>query len=185
VFTSKILQNPSSYIDPPPENIILSYAENQTTYDDIKNKLPHVEFVKGLSFSLPENKRNLIIIDDQMTLSVNDKKIHWLFTQGIHHGSTSVIYISQNLYPQGKYSVDIRRNLNYFCIMKSPTFTRSIMDLDRQLFGCSGYLLDSYKNATNSKPYTYLVVDIHPKSNDLLRIQSGIFPGENHIIHLP
>jgi len=144
-----------------------------------------VQFVKGLSFSLPENKRNLIIIDDQMTSSVNDKKIHWLFTQGIHHRSTSVIYISQNLYPQGKFSVDIRRNIHYYCILKSPTFTRSIIDLDRQIFGSKGKLHDAYKNVTASKPYTYLIVDIHPKTNDLLRLRSGIFPTENSIILIP
>ena len=38
VFISKLLENPSLYIDPPPNSIIVSYAEDQSAYEEIKEK---------------------------------------------------------------------------------------------------------------------------------------------------
>ena len=185
VFISKLLQNLSLYIDPPPNSIIVSYAEDQSAYEDIKEKVKNVQFVKGLDFEIPEHNQTLIIIDDQMTNAVKEKRIHQLFTQGIHHKLISVIYISQSLFPKGVYSVDIRKNTNYYVIMKSPTFKGSILDVGRQWFPKNPkFLLETYEDVS-SKSYSYLVIDLHPKSSDKLRVQSGIFPGEDHIVHIP
>jgi len=152
----------------------------------MEEKIENIHFVEGLDFELPENKRNLIIIDDQMNTSVNDKRINWLFTQGIHHHSTSIVFINQNLFPQGKYSVNIRKNINYLIVLKSPTFKSSVRDLGWKLFPESPrFLYSAYSSATDSNPYTYLVIDVHPKSHDKLRVRSGILPGENFIIYIP
>ena len=44
------------------------------------------------------NKRNLIVIDDQMIEAGRDNRIVNLFTKGSHHRNLSVIYIVQNLF---------------------------------------------------------------------------------------
>ena len=70
--------------------------------------MPNVEFVKGIPSDLEQdtffdiNKRNLMVVDDQMENAGWDKRIVNLFTRGSHHHNLSVIYIVQNLFHQGK-----------------------------------------------------------------------------------
>ena len=42
--------------------------------------------------------RNLIVLDDLMTQSGEDKRIGDLFSKGNHHRNLSVIYIVQNIF---------------------------------------------------------------------------------------
>ena len=71
--------------------------------------IPNIEFVKGIPTALeqeayfsPVNKRNLIVIDDQMIEAGKDNRMVNLFTKGSHHRNLSIIYIVQNLFHQGK-----------------------------------------------------------------------------------
>ena len=50
------------------------------------------------------NKRNLMVIDDQMDNAGGDRRIVNLFARGYHHRNLSVICIVQNLLHQGKGS---------------------------------------------------------------------------------
>ena len=53
--------------------------------------IPNIEFVKGIPMALEQdayfsvNKRNLIVIDDQMIEARKDNWIMNLFTKGSHH----------------------------------------------------------------------------------------------------
>ena len=48
--------------------------------------------------------------------------------------------------------------------------------------GNVAYLRDSYADAT-SKPYGYLLIDLKPDTDDLLRLRTDIFPGEIHYVY--
>ena len=88
--------------------------------------IPTIEFVKGIPESLENdsyldvNKRNLIVIDDQMIEAGKDNRIVNLFTKGSHHRNLSVIYIVQNLFHQGKGNLSISLNSHYLVLFKNP-----------------------------------------------------------------
>ena len=70
--------------------------------------IPNVELLKGIPSDLEQdtcfdiNKRNLMVIDDQMENADGDKRIVNLFTRGSHHRNLGVIYIVQNLFHRRK-----------------------------------------------------------------------------------
>ncbi len=183
VFTQKLVNNIESLFHPVPSEIMLSYSEDQPLYHSFNRK--DIKLFKGLDIPLNENNNpKLLIIDDQMN-SCNDQSIQSLFIKGVHHSSTSVIYITQNLYNSGRFARDIRLNSHYMFIFKSPTYTSQIQYLNRQLFPRhKHFLFDAYKKAT-SKPYSYLLVILHPECSDQLRVRSGILPSEDEIIYIP
>ena len=53
------------------------------------------------------SKRNLIIFDDLMTEAKCDQRIADLFTKGSHHRNISIVYLTQNVFPQGRACRDI------------------------------------------------------------------------------
>jgi hypothetical protein len=182
------LLNSMSLINPTPVRIIISYTEDQQVYHDIVQRNPRIELTRGLDFELSDfdsSCPSLIVIDDQMEKVQKEEKIQTLFTKGIHHKSISVILITQNLYPQGKHSRDIRLNSHYLVIMKSPTFASQVNYLGRQLFPKTPcFLPDAYKRATE-KPYSYLFINLHPLCPDNSRVLQGIFSNELKFVYLP
>ena len=72
VWVQSLLQQSQNVMEPPPERIIWCYSQWQPAYSKLLNTVPNIEFVKGIPENLEQdsyfndNKRNLIVIDDQM-----------------------------------------------------------------------------------------------------------------------
>jgi hypothetical protein len=57
--------------------------------------------------------------------------------------------------------------------------------LGRQMFpGQAKYFMESYNDAT-SKPFGYLVCDLHPASDALYQLRTNVFPGEATFVYRP
>jgi hypothetical protein len=137
----------------------------------------HVEFVSTLDKVLEEDffdgkVRNCLILDDQMEEIANNKNASKLFTKYIHHKNISVFFLVQNLFRQGKSMKDITLNCQYIILFKSNRDVGQIQILGRQL-GVK-HLVEAYEKAIKV-PYGYLLVDLHPKTETLLKLQSNIF----------
>ena len=106
VWTKKLLL--SSLIQPSPERIIWCYGQWQPLYDNIRKRIPRIEFVNGKPDHLNDqhyidvSKRNVLVFDNLMTEAKCDQRIAGLFTKGSHHRNISVVYLTQNLFPQGE-----------------------------------------------------------------------------------
>jgi hypothetical protein len=187
-LVKKLLCQDTNIIEPCPKRIIVSYTERQPAYDEMAEHNNTIEFRQGLDFDMSEfdsNNPTVIVIDDQMNDVLRNEKIQTLFTRGIHHKSVSIILLTQNFYPQGKFGRDIRLNCHYFIVMRSPTFVSQIQYLGRQVFPHhSKFLLDAYKKAT-ANPYSYLFINLHPLCNDKTRVLQGIFSGEHKYVYFP
>ena len=96
------------------------------------------------------SKRNLIIFDDLMTEAKCDQRIADLFTKGSHHRNISIVYLTQNVFPQGRACRDIA--LNTTC----ATFMRKFED-------------------ATARPYGYLVLDLKSSTSEQDRLQTDIF----------
>ena len=60
------------------------------------------------------------MFDDLMTEAKCDQRIADLFTKGSHHRNISVVYLTQNLFPQGKACRDIILNTQYMVLFNNP-----------------------------------------------------------------
>jgi len=185
VFTLNLIKNIDTLIQPKITEIVLSYTEDQLLYNEIKNADSRVVLVKDLEYSITSKGNTLIVIDDQMNDVMKDKNIQDLFIKGVHHRSVSVILITQNLFPPGKYGRTIRLNATYLVIFKSLQFNSAVKTLGQQLFpSYKNFLYSAYQQATVS-PYTYLFVNMHPNCEDKIRVRSGILPFEECVIYTP
>lgn len=102
--------------------------------------------------------------------SQKSKSVANLFTRGCHHQNISVIFITQNLFHQGKYSRDISLNFTHLCIMNNPRDRTQFQYSARQLFPENAKELSRvYKDITAEKPYSYLFIDLNQKTHNLFR----------------
>jgi hypothetical protein len=75
-------------------------------------------------------------------------------------------------------------NSHYYILFKNKRDVNQIKTLGRQLFpGKSDILVESYLDST-SKPYGYLLIDLHPKSDEAYMLRSLIFPDENMVLYM-
>jgi len=185
-YTTKIIKSLDKLIIPNVNNVVILFKEMQSDYLNMKEIDARICFIRGLDFSIENLKENtLVIIDDLMTECGKNKQVQELFTSGVHHKNISVIFLTQNLFNQGKFARDIRLNTHYFTIFKTPTFNSQVRYLGQQVFPeTPRFLYEAYKQATLN-PYSYLFISLHPLTADKIRVQSGILPGEDRVIYLP
>ena len=70
-------------------------SEENSVYRIIQDYLNNSQIID------PE-KRNLIIFDDLTTEAKCDQRVASLFTKGSHNRSIPIMYLTQNVFPQGK-----------------------------------------------------------------------------------
>ena len=101
--------------------------------------MPGIDFNQGIPEDIDEpnylgvSERNLVVLDDLIAQSGNDKRIAFLFTRGSHYRNLCVIYIVQNIFHQGKKMRNISLNAHYIVLFKSPRDKQQISILARQI----------------------------------------------------
>lgn len=165
--------------------IMFYYSEWQSGYSEYGK---NVEFLEGLpqNSDFNDDKRpKLIVIDDLMRESSNNAIVD-LFTKGSHHKNISVMFISQNIFHQGRGQRDISLNTNYIVIFKNPRDRAQIAHLARQIYPEDPkFLQEAYHDAT-SKPHGYLLLDLKQSTADNCRFRSCIFPDDlRNFVYVP
>ena len=104
-----------------------------------------------------------------------------LFTRGSHHKNITVIYINQNMYCPGKHTRTINLNTHYLVIMRNPRDVSTMKVLGRQL-GIGNALYEAYTDV-HKTPFSYLLTDVSPTSDEQYKLLTNIFPGEDLIAY--
>ena len=188
-WTFQLLRHKEDMFTSPPETVLYCYGIFQPLFEEMEKELPFVIFHQGL----PSEERlrdlssathcNLVILDDLMDSVTSSSEMESLFVKGVHHLHLSVLYINQNLYCKGKHSRTINLNTHIYVLMKNPRDVSQLQCLGRQAFlGKSTFLMDAYKDATATS-YGYLVLDFSPTADELYRVRSKVFPGEDTIVY--
>jgi hypothetical protein len=147
---------------------------------DFHEGLPNAELIEELTRS---KKHSLVVLDDLMVKVIGDPLCQELFTLGSHHKNLSVIFITQNLFCDGKFARTISLNTHYLIIFKNLRDALQINELaKRMLPGKSLGLVEAYRDAIRER-YSYIVIDMSPHTNDKYRFRTRIFPGEDLIIY--
>lgn len=186
-YLVKILKKAEHLFDPKPKNLIIVYSQYQDLYDEIKKleNFDSIRFVEGFNINIEEVNDAILVFDDQMRQLFQNPGAGDLFLKFSHHNRVTVITLTQNLFPTGKYSKDIRLNIHYYVIMKSFTLQSQVKYLGLQLFSqYKHFLVSAYKKACE-KRYSALVINLHPQTDDLIRVVSNIFEKEGLIVYLP
>lgn len=179
VFVKKLIDH--KMFHPMPTNIVYCYGNYQPLFNSMKN----VNFEEGLPPNLNSIRNALIIIDDLMTELANDNRLSKLFTKGSHHRNLSVIFITQNLFHQGKEMRNVHLNSHYMVLYKNPRDKSQVMHLARQMFpGKIKAFQEIFTDAT-ATPFSYLLIDLRPETTERLRLRTGIFPDDKHYVYEP
>ena len=171
----------SSLIDPWPERIIWCFSQWQPVYDELQRRFPSMEFVHGIPDYLQEpryidsSKRNVIVFDDLMTEAKCDQRVADLFTKGSHHRNISVVYLTQNVFPQGKACRDIALNTQYLVLFNNPVDRQQVATLAKRIYpNKSSIFMKRFEQAT-SKPYGYMLIDLKANTPEQDRLRENVF----------
>jgi len=76
--------------------------------------------------------RNVIVLDDLISIAAKDPRINDLFTEESHHWNLSVVTLNQNLF----FGKDLtqRRNCHYLVLFNNPVDRQPIATLGRQMY---------------------------------------------------
>jgi hypothetical protein len=172
VFTEKLLTSKMKIIDTEFHEILWFYSEWHPEIKELKSK---IKYIKGLQSTARDDisKPRLIVLDDLMDEC--DSAIVNLFTRGSHHGNDSIIYITQNMFHQGKGQRTISLNSLYTCLLKNPRDSQQISFLARQLCPSNPkFIQEAYIDATR-RPHGYLFLDLRQDTPDECRYRTNIF----------
>ena len=159
-FTLNLLRQPSCFE---------SFTGDKFVY---LQELPSEEKIS----SITNGDHNLVINEDMQITALNDPFIANLFCRESHHKNLSVFLILQNLFHQGKYARDISLNSHYIILFRNPR------DCQQIRLGIRKKLISAYEDAT-LLPFTYLLIDLSPKSESTYMLKSHIFPFEDTVIY--
>ena len=182
-FTIELIKNASDLFINPPVKIIYCYNIFQKSFEKIAK---YVQFHHGIpdinDVADKKGDHVLIIIDDLM--QEIDSQMTNLFTVQTHHLNLSCIFILQNLFYQNKHLRTMSLNSHYFILFRQSRDMSQINIIARQIFGKkSNDFLKVYEQIM-VKPYSYLLINIHPSNIYRVSVHLDFFPGQYEITYL-
>jgi len=120
----------------------------------------------------------VLVLDNLMDEGSHDKRVLDLFTKQSHHQHVTVLYLCQDMFPVDKYAKSISRNAYYILAFKNPRDQLGVRNVLLQSFPPTWKdSLETFHHAT-TRPYGYLVLDLHPASSDQQRLLSHLLKDE-------
>ena len=117
---------------------------------------------------------DIVIMDDLLAPSKDNKDMTTMFTQTAHHLPCFIVFVSQNIFPGGKEARTRSLNTHYYTVFKNPRDRSQIEFLARQMLpGHSKAVVEAYNDATG-KPHGYLFFDFTQECPDEYRLRSNI-----------
>ena len=110
-----------------------------------------------------------------MTEAKCDPRVADLFSKGRHHRNLSVVYLTQNLFPQGRACRDIALNTQYLVLFNNPVDRQQVATLARRIYPSSSHIFMKQFEEATSRPYGYLVLDLKSSTPEFQRIKRDIF----------
>ena len=172
-----------------PASILYAYGIHQDFFNELEKEIPGLKLHEGI----PEKSTldeltavgpSLVVLDDLLEELGHSKEMSQLMTRGVHHRNMSVVLLTQNMFQQSPFSRTISLNLSYFILLKTCRDVSQITYLSRQMFPqCPKRLAEAYEDAVNNEQRGYLVVSMHPKTQEDARLATKIFPGEYLILY--
>ena len=175
------LKNINNLYTIPPTDVYFFYKEWQPMYAENSHLV--TEFIQdsaSLAFLREKAKTtsNITCIIDDQFLEANVETSD-LFTKGSHHLKLNVFFIVQNLFWKSPFSRTISLNATYIVIFRNPRDKSSITHFAKQFDPNNVRTIRKIYEEATSKPYGYLIFDLHQGTDDRHRMLSNIFREDN------
>ena len=181
VFTEKLLVDNPDLFETPPTQRHYCYGAWQDRFPSMQDQ--GVVFHEGIPDHdalvqwFPQG-HGVLVLDDLMDEGSHDKRVLDLFTKHSHHQGVTVLYLCQDMFPVGRYAKSISRNAHYIVAFKNPRDQLGVRNVMLQSFPTTWKdTLETFHQAT-TRPYGYLVLDLHPASSDQQRVLSHLLKDE-------
>ena len=182
-FILRLLKNANEMFTERVEEIHYCYSVYQKAYDKIKEVEGVNKVVMHQGMPLVNDcvkwsylKNHIIVVfDDLMTELPKNRDMIKFATVNCHHNNITMIILLHNIFEPGLRTLSL--NIHYVVLFKNKrdslqvkTFGRRIVNDGELFYGC-------FKLATE-RPYGYLLVDLHPRSDEKYLLRTRIFPNE-------
>lgn len=185
-WTLKLLKHRNEMITPNVEQIIWCYGS--------KGTIPRVKEVCGDNVIFVQNLPDiddmdssipkLIVMDDLQSMAT-DGTVARIFAKESHHNNMSCIFIVQNAFGKQNDMRDASLNTMYRVIFPNPIDKLQLHILGRGFKPQHpSYFADCLEDEKKETDYAYLLVDYTPKTKDILRVRTRIFPGEENLVYI-
>ena len=187
-FLKKLLsekENLRKLFKKPVTRIVWYYKIWQPDYEELQRKNPVIEFYQnvlkeGISKHFPDphpqDSIGIVVLDDLMKEGSGDSKVLDIFTKESHHLNITCFMILQNIFFQGKYSVNIKRNATYIILFLNCCNRRSRKNLLLEIFDKKhAAKVDMWlQKLGDNRPYSSVLIDYHTLTNGRHRIRANI-----------
>lgn len=172
-----------------PESVIWIHGtEYQGKYDRLREFLKNKCEVHFLKISSDMNLSTedlgmkpgcVIVFDDVMQIGLKNPFICQIFTEGVHHGDYSCIFIVQKFFQNSDLFRIIKDNSNYWVLFKNPKNIKQISQIAQLAFskGEHGFVLDAFKQATKDL-HSNLVFNFYPSTPEEERLATSTLKTE-------
>ena len=190
-LAAELLTNKDKVFNPVPQKVLWFYALWQPLYDELREKGLVDRFIEGIDdyqsyLTKDESTGNyqpsIIVIDD---LQREVHKMADMFERGSHHENATLIFISQNVFHQGKNFRDVSLNTHYMFVFKNNRDSSQIQNLGRQVYPQNSRFVSEAYEIACQKPHGYLMFDFHPGSVPELKVRTDIFNPDGCTIFMP
>ena len=110
-----------------------------------------------------------------------DKEVLDLFTKHSHHQNITVLYLCQDMFLTGKHAKGISRNAHYVIAFKNPRDQLDVRNLLLQAFPTYWQDVMDVSQKVIERPFGYMVLDLHPASDDRIRVLSHLLTHEGFL----
>lgn len=180
VWVSKLLKHRDTMFDKPLGKIFFFIREMQPLYQEMKEEIPDIEFLKGypnykfMETECTKHENPMILVDDNQCQT--DRDTVEMFTVGSTRFSTNIVLLWQTLFDsKNPHCRPVSLNTRYFCLLRNPRDKLSISILAKQAYPRRhAFLCDAFEKAT-LKPYSYMFLDLTQQSPDAIRVRENIF----------
>jgi hypothetical protein len=184
-WVKKLLMN--GMFTEPIESVLYCYGVYQEIYAELVSELGKKGCPVHLNEGLPsvdmlkekaDGKFHVIILDDLMEYIINDNFAQAMFTKYCHHFHMTTIFITQNIFAQGRCARTIALNTHILVLFANRRDASQIRTLARQQCPTNAKAcIEAYEEAV-AKPYGYFIIDCSPGGEKLFRWRTNIFPDE-------
>lgn len=192
-WTHEFLRHATLLVDRPIRHVMYHYHEWQPMFDQMEAEGLVHEFVQGTPTMESIRQRAadmkdvngysgiLIIIDDFGTEITKDMRD--LVAVGVHHlRIAGLFFLQQNLFSKTPFNRDLTISSQYMVFFNCPRDKLMITNFARQFAPGNGrYIVDAYHKIMET-PYNTMLVDLHQKTPNHIRIRSNIFPHQAPMI---
>ncbi len=169
-----------------PTKIIYIYNHFQELYKDMLSSNVDITFLKQIPTEsqlreLCEGHDHTLLVCDDKLIELNDNPIvAEAFVRLAHHLRMTVFVLLQisNL-SNAKYGAEIIRNAHYHILFKSGQMGHILRALGTRINDYKN-LSKAYKLATENENYSYLSVNIHPRSQVIEKYSTKILSSDTY-----